>query len=265
MTYARVSGQAEYDALLERVVRDATQLGIGISQLVAGKYMPVLGALAGGDKKSKERKLLTALAIHRQGEILRTGYYMPLLVKYNIFMMAFFANKQFAKIDKLKGQLVHFYTTYQVLITISKGALVLFDAYYDQWYMLTTMGLRPPDKEESGRMTWMTADMGALETVKKRQYADRERAKKAGRYVRPDPLPTFRAAFEEAHQIAEDMSEPDKQLVLREATPDLNELSSRIDELVEYIAREPKQAEGTEEPNIKPREIMTPAEDESDE
>lgn len=266
MAYTKISGKAEYDALLERVMSDATQLGIGISQLVEGKYMPVLGALAGGDKKSRERKLLSALAIHRQGELLRDGYFMPLLVDINILMKRAFDNHQFAKNDKLKGQLGFFYATYQILRTISKGALVLFDAYYDQWYMLTIMGFRPPDKAEDGRMTWMTADVDVLETVKKRQRISRRREKDAGRYVRPDPLPTFREAFEEARQIAEEMSESDSPLSLREAAPDLDELSSRIDELAEVIARESKQAEDAKEKtSTRPREIMIPAEDESDE
>lgn len=266
MSYSRMTGGGEYDAFFDGVMRDVTQVGIGISQLVTGRHMRVLGSLAGGDKKSKEQKLLVSLAVHRQGEILRTGYFMPLLVKANILMKRFFDRSLFAKLDNLKSQLLFFYATYEILITLSEAALVLFDAYFDQWHTLVTMGFRPPDKEESGQMSWLSADRDALETAKKRQHAARKRAEEAGRYTRPDSLPTFRAAFDEARVIAEEMGELGRKVAVSAEAPDLKELSLRIDELAEHIMREPRPAEGTsEETSTGPREIMKPAEEELDE
>ena len=266
MSYARMTGGGEYDAFFDGVMRDVTQVGIGISQQVEGRNMRVLGALAGGDKKSKEQKLLVALAVHRQGEILRTGYYMPLLVNANVLMKRHYINNHFAKLDKLKSQLVFYYATYEILITISEAALVLFDAYYDQWHTLVTMGFRPPDKEEDGRMSWLSADADALGKAKKQHYAARKRAEDAGRYIRPDSLPTFRAAFEEARQIAEGMDEFSRKVALSTMAPDLEELSARIDELAERVMNEKRPVEDTtEETDTGPREIMKPSEEESDE
>lgn len=266
MSYARMSGGGEYDAFFDGVMRDVTQVGIAISQQVEGRHKRVLGSLAGGDKKSKEQKLLVALAVHRQGEILRTGYFMPLFVRANVLLKRHFGNSNFAKLDNLKSQLVFFYATYEILVTIAEAALVLFDAYFDQWHTLVTMGFRPPDREEDGRMSWMSADADALETAKKRQHAARKRAEEAGRYVRPDSLPTFRAAFDEARVIAEEMDKIGREVVVSAMVPDLEELSSRIDEIAEHIANESRQAEGTtEETGTEPREIMTPTEEDSDE
>lgn len=267
MSYARMSGGGEYDAFFDGVMRDVTQVGIAISQQVEGRKKRVLGALAGGDKKSKEQKLLIALAVHRQGELLRTGYFMPLLVQANVLMKRFFTNSLFAKLDKLKGQLIFYYATYEILITISEAALVLFDAYFDQWHTLTTMGFRPPDREESGRMSWMSADVDALETARKRQHAARKRAEEAGRYVRPDSLPTFRAAFEEARIVAEGLDELGRKVAVSIMAPDLDELSTRIDELAEHVMKGSRPAEDDtrETPITEPMEIMTPTEEDSDE
>lgn len=266
MSYSRMSGGGEYDAFFDGVMRDVTQVGIAISQQVEGRQKRVLGALAGGDKKSKEQKLLIALSVHRQGEILRTGYYMPLLVRVNVLMKRHFVNGQFAKLDALKSQIVFYYATYEILITISEAALVLFDAYFDQWHTLTTMGFRPPDRDENGRMSWLSADVDALETARKQHHAARKRAKDAGRYVRPDSLPTFRAAFDEARVIAEEMDEFGRKVALSTMAPDLNELSSRIDKLAEYVMKESRPAEDTRErDSTEPREIMTPTEEDSDE
>jgi len=261
-----MTGGGEYDAFFDGVLRDVTQVGIAISQQVVGRNLRVLGALAGGDKKSKEQKLLVSLAVHRQGEILRTGYYMKLLVDANVLMKRFYINSEFAKLDKLKSQLVFFYATYEILITISEAALVLFDAYYDQWHTLVTMGFQPPDKEEGGRMSWMSADADALDKAKKQLHAARKRAEDAGRYIRPDSMPTFRAAFEEARQIAEGMDEFSRKVAVSTMTPDLEELSLRIDELAERVMNGSTPVEDTtEETSTEPREIMTPTEDEEDE
>lgn len=266
MSYARMTGGGEYDAFFDGVLRDVTQVGIAISQQVVGRNLRVLGSLAGGDKKSKEQKLLVSLAVHRQGEILRTGYYMPILVDANVLMKRFYINSQFAKLDKLKSQLVFFYATYEVLITISEAALVLFDAYYDQWHTLVTMGFQPPDKDEDGRMSWLSADAGALDKAKKQYHAARKRAEDAGRYVRPDSLPTFRAAFEEARLIAEGMDEFSKKVAVSTIGPDLEELSLRIDELAERVMNGSTPVEDTtEETSTGPREIMKPSEENSDE
>lgn len=269
MSYARMSGGGEYDAFFDGVMRDVTQVGIAISQQVEGRCKRVLGALAGGDKKSKEQKLLVALAVHRQGEILRTGYFMPIFVTVNVLMKRAFTNSQFAKLDKLKSQLIFYYSTYEILVTISEAALVLFDAYFDQWHTLTTMGFRPPDREEGGGMSWLSADVAALENAKKRQHAARKRAEEAGRYVRPDSLPTFRAAFEEARQIAVEMDEFGRKVAASAMAPDLEELSSRIDELAEHVmngSTQSRPAEDTKEGDaIELREIMKPSEEDSDE
>lgn len=265
MSYGRMAAKGEYDIVFDSVLRDVTQVGIAMSQQVEGRHKRVLGAMAGGNKKSKEQKLLVALSVHRQGEILRTGYYMPLFVTANLLMRRHFTNSQFAKLDKLKGQLVHFYATYEILITISEAALVLFDAYFDQWHTLTTMGFRPPDKEESGQMSWLSADRDALETARKRHYAARKRAEESGRYVRPESLPTFRAAFEEARVLADAMSEIDKKVAMESKAPDLDELSDRINAIAESIKSGIVPASSEKKPDTKPREIMKPTEEKSDE
>lgn len=265
MSYARMVSTSEYNAFIEGMMREAALVGLAVTQQLVIRDPRTTGSLAGGDKKSREKKLLIALDVRRRGDLIRTGYYMDLLVAANILIERCYITNQFAKLDKFKGHLLYFCTTYEIFRTITEAALVLFDVFFDLWQTMSIMGFHPPDRPEDGRMTWLSADADALDNAKKRQHAARERAKKAGQYTRPKSLPTFSEAFQEAHQIAEEMSEIGKQVVLKETTLDLDELSARFDELAEYVMRESRAAGDTEEPSTEPREIMTPAEDESDE
>jgi len=268
MSYARMFGTSEYNAFIEGVMREAALTGMALLQHGDIRDLRVTGALAGGDKKSREKKLLKALDVRRRGDLIRTGYFIPLLVVANILMKRCYITNQFAKLDKFKGYILHFYTTYEIFRTLTEAALVIFDVFFDLWQTMSIMGFHPPDKPEDGRMTWLSADADALDNAKKRQHAARERAKKAGQYIRPKSLPTFSESFQEARQIAEEMSEIEKQVLLREIAPDLDELSERFDKLAEYVMDvmgESRAAEDTEETSTEPREIMTPAEDESDE
>jgi hypothetical protein len=144
-------------------------------------------------------------------------------------MMRFTENKNYAKVSKLRGQLVYFYVTYEAFTTIMEGALERFDLYFDQWAVLTTMGLRPPEQME-GHMTWLAADETALQDAAQAQ----QRAREVWRQEVPESIDDFATAFKKARIIAEGFTT----LGVEDIEPPTDDRNREIKTLAEELAKE---------------------------
>ena len=235
--FGRMIG-ADYEQVYTAIMQDVTQVGLAVSQLTAERKIRIMGALAGSTADNRERNLLVASAVYSTGEMVRNSHFMPIFVKANLLMMRYFKNRNFAKLDKIKAQLVHFYSPYEMLTTIMEAALQKFDLYFSQWHTLTTMGLRPPEQGE-GNMTWMAADRTAMDAAVQDQDVARKRAQEAGRRTMPDSIPDFKKAFAEARIMAERF---DKLGIEAEDIdmPDIESLNKKIESLTEELAKAKK-------------------------
>lgn len=226
-TFGRMFG-ADFEQVFNAVLQDATQLGLAVSQITAQRKIRIMGALAGSGTGDRERNLNMASMVYNLGEMFRKSHFMDIFVKANLLMMRYVENRNYAKLTKLKGQLVYFYVTYEAFTTIMEGALERFDLYFDQWHVLTTMGLRPPERRE-GEMTWMAANEMALEAAGR----DQQRAREAWRREIPDSIDDFATAFKKARVIAEKF---DKLGIEDIELPDIESFEKKIEELTEEIA-----------------------------
>jgi len=218
---------ADYEQVYNAIMTDVTQVGLAVSQLTAERKIRIMGALAGSVAGNRERNLIIASSVYSTGEMVRNSHFMPAFVKANLLMMRYFKNRNYAKLDTIKAQLVHFYSPYEMLTTIMEGALQRFDLYFDQWHTLTTMGLRPPERKED-EMTYLAADEMALEAA----GWDQERAKRQ-REKMPDSIPDFKTAFAEARVIAEEFGK----LGLEDTPlPEVETLTKQIAVLSEELA-----------------------------
>lgn len=213
---------ADYEQVYNAIMTDVTQVGLAVSQLTRERKIRIMGALAGSGTGNRENNLMIASSVYSTGEMVRNSHFMPIFVKANLLLMRHYKNRNIAKLDNLREQLVHFYGPYEMLTTIMEGALQKFDIYFDQWHTLTTMGLRPPERREN-EMTYLAADEMALEDA----GWDQERAKKQ-REEMPDSIPDFKTAFAEAHVIAESFAK----LGYEDAPlPDVESLIKRVADL----------------------------------
>jgi hypothetical protein len=116
-----------------------------------------------------------------------------------------------------------------------EGALERFDLYFDQWAVLTTMGLRPPEQTE-GQMTWLAADETSLQEAAQSQ----QKAREAWRQEIPESIDNFATAFKKARVTAlelnrlgiEDVGPPDDKRVKMRKTL-IEELTKEIADLPE--------------------------------
>jgi len=226
-TFGRMFG-ADFEQVFNAVLQDATQLGLAVSQITTQRKIRIMGALAGSGIGDRERNLNIASMVYNLGEMFRKSYFMDIFVKANLLMMRYVENRNYAKLTKLKGQLVYFYVTYEAFTTIMEGALERFDLYFDQWHVLTTMGLRPPERRE-GEMTWMAADEMALETAGR----DQQKAREAWRKEIPDSIDDFATAFKKARVIAEKFGKLGIEDI---ELPDIESFEKKIEELTEELA-----------------------------
>lgn len=229
---------ADYEQVYTAIMQDVTQVGLAVSQLTTERKIRIMGALAGSTAVNKERNLLVASAVYSTGEMVRNSHFMPIFVKANLLMMRYFKNRDFAKLDTLRAQLVHFYSPYEMLTTIMEAALQKFDLYFSQWHTLTTMGLRPPEQEE-GNMTWMAANEAAMDAATRDQDAARKRAQEAGRRPPPDSIPDFKTAFAEARIMAQKFNTLGFDVEDIEL-PDMLSLNKKIETLTEELAKAKK-------------------------
>lgn len=198
-TFGRMFG-ADFEQVFDAVLRDSTQLGMAITQITAGKNVRIMGALRGDGTGDRERNLNMASLVYNLGEMFRRSHYVgDIFLTANLFMIRFTKERNYAKLAKLKGQLVYLYVTYEAFTTIMEGALERFDLYFDQWAVLTTMGLRPPEQKERGEMTWLAADDTALEAA----MQDQQRVREAWRQEIPESIDDFATAFKKAKVIAQ--------------------------------------------------------------
>jgi hypothetical protein len=226
---------ADYEQVYNAILTDVTQVGLAVSQLTVERKIRIMGALAGSTADNRERNLLVASAVYSTGEMVRNSHFMPIFVKANLLMMRYFENRDFSKLDKIKAQLVHFYSPYEMLTTIMEGALQKFDLYFSQWHTLTTMGLRPPERGEE-EMTWMAADETAMDAAVQEQDVARKRAQEAGRRTTEGSIPDFKKAFAEARIMAERFNTLGIEAVDIEV-PDIDELNKQIKTLTEELAK----------------------------
>jgi len=196
-TFGRMFG-ADFEQVFNAVLQDASQLGMAISQISAGKKVRIMGALRGDGSGNREKNLNMASMVYNLGEIFRRSHFMEIFVNVNVLMIRFTKNRDYAKMSKLKGQMVYFYVTYEAFTTIMEGALERFDLYFDQWAVLTTMGLRPPEQTE-GQMMWLAADETSLQEAAQSQ----QRAREAWRQEIPESIDDFATAFKKARITAE--------------------------------------------------------------
>lgn len=217
---------ADYEQVYNAIMTDVTQVGLAVSQLTVERKIRIMGALAGSGAGNREHNLMIASSVYSTGEMVRNSHFMPIFVKANLLIMRHHKNKNIAKLDKVREQLVHFYGPYEMLTTIMEGALQRFDLYFDQWHTLTTMGLRPPERRED-EMTYLAADEVALENA----GWDQERAKQK-REEMPESIPDFKTAFAEARVIAESFAK----LGLEDTPlPDVETLIKRVEDLTEEL------------------------------
>lgn len=219
---------ADFEQAYNAILADITQMGLAMSQITAERKIRIMGALAGAGTGNREKNLNIAAAVYNAGEMFRNSHYMDAFVKANLLMMRFIRNRNFAKLAKFKGQLVHFYGTYETLTTIMEGALQRFDLYFDQWHTLTTMGLRPPERRE-GEMTYLAADETALEAAMQEQ----QRAREAWRAEIPQSIDDFATAFKKARTIAEGFDKLGiEDIPPPPPEPDAEEISKRFKDLI---------------------------------
>jgi len=221
---------ADYEQVYNAIMTDVTQVGLAVSQLTAERKIRIMGALAGSTTDNRERNIIIAAAVYSTGEMVRNSHFMPAFVDANLLMMRYFKSSNYAKLDAIRGQLVYFYSPYEMLTTIMEAALQRFDLYFDQWHTLTTMGLRPPERKEN-EMTYLAADEMALETA----GWDQERAKKQ-REEMPDSIPDFKTAFAEARVIAEKFGELGLEEISLPDVETLETLNKKIKDLTEELA-----------------------------
>ena len=223
---------ADYEQVYNAIMTDVTQVGLAVSQLTAERKIRIMGALAGSgtDFGNRERNLIIASAVYSTGEMVRNSHFMPVFVKANLLIMRYFKNRDLAKLDMIKGQLVHFFAPYEMLTTIMEAALQKFDLYFSQWHTLTTMGLRPPEQQENG-MTYLAADEMALDIA----GWDQERAFKSREKKMPESIPDFKTAFEDAQVIAKSFAE----LGITDTSlpePDIESLNKKIKALTDELS-----------------------------
>jgi len=226
---------ADYEQVYNAIMTDVTQVGLAVSQLTEERKIRIMGALAGSASVNRERNLQIASAVYSTGEMLRNSHFMPIFVKANILIIRYFNNRDLAKLDKMRSQLVHFFSPYEMLTTIMEGALQKFDLYFDQWHTLTTMGLRPPERRE-GEMTYLAADETALENA----GWDQERLKRGQKGEIHESIPNFKDAFKEARAIAENLIRSGVEAESIEI-PDIEELNEKIKTLTEELAKVKKE------------------------
>lgn len=226
---------ADYEQVYNAIMTDVTQVGLAVSRLTEERKIRIMGALAGSPNVNRERNLQIASAVYSTGEMLRNSHFMPIFVKANILIIRYFGNRDLAKLDKMRSQLVHFFAPYEMLTTIMEGALQKFDLYFDQWHTLTTMGLRPPERKE-GEMTYLAADETALETA----GWDQERLKRQLKGEIRESIPDFKTAFKEARAIAENLIRSGAEAESMEI-PDIDELNEKIKMLTEELAKVKKE------------------------
>jgi len=220
---------ADYEQVYNAIMTDVTQVGLAVSQLTIERKIRIMGALAGSATGDRERNLIVASAVYSTGEMVRNSHFMPIFVKANLLMMRYIKNRDYAKLDKIRGQLVHFYSPYEMLTTIMEAALQRFDLYFDQWHTLTTMGLRPPERKED-EMTYLAADETALESA----GLDQERARKRREKEMPASIPDFKTAFAEARVIAEKFGELGIEDI---ELPDIESLEKKVKDLTEDLVK----------------------------
>ena len=228
-TFGRMFG-ADFEQVFNAVLQDASQLGMAISQISAGKKVRIMGALRGDGSGNREKNLNMASMVYNLGEIFRRSHFMEILVNANTLMMCFAENRDYAKMAKLRGQMVYFYVTYEAFTTIMEGALERFDLYFDQWAVLTTMGLRPPEQTE-GQMTWLAADETALQEASQSQ----QRAREAWRQEIPESIDDFATAFKKARATAQELN----RLGIEDMEPpDSDDRAKKIKTLTEELTKE---------------------------
>ena len=208
---------AEFERVYSMIQRSQTQLGLAISQIFAGRMPRITGALAGSSKIERERKLHVASTVYSIGEMVRNSEFMPLLIKANMYMIEHRNEHNYAKLDKRKGQVVDFYRTYTMIITIMESGLQKFDLYHDTWEILTTMDLMPPERRED-ELTYLAADKAVLEAA----VHDQDIAQRDGIRRPSATSPDFETAFEIARVFAE------KLLELGHKDASLSEISSLL-------------------------------------
>lgn len=227
--FGRMFG-ADFEQVFDAVLRDSTQLGMAITQISAGRKVRIMGALRGDGTGNREKNLNVASMVYNLGEMFRKSHFMEIFIDANLLMMRFAKNRNYAKLTKLKGQLVYFYVTYEAFTTIMEGALERFDLYFDQWAILTTMGLRPPEQKEE-RMAWLAADETALEGA----MQDQQRAREAWREDIPESIDDFMTAFKEARDTAQKLTTLITEYV---EPPDTRGRNKKIKTLAEELAKE---------------------------
>lgn len=193
---------ADFEQIYNMIQRSQTQLGIAISQIFVGRNPRVTGSLAGSSAAEREKKLHVASAIVSIGEMVRSSEFMPLLIKANLFMIEYRNDHNYAKLDKVKGQVISFYRTYTMLVTIMEAGYQKFDLFHDTWEVLTTMDLMPPERKE-GEMVYLAADRDALEDAVNDQDIAKSAAQRTGVRGTQATTPDFEEAFEIARVFAE--------------------------------------------------------------
>lgn len=176
-------GDKEYEEFMDRVMGDATQIGIAVSQLLAGRKTRILGSLAKLSATKQERYVLTALAIVANCEILRETYFKEQFGKAKRIMKRQHKLRNYAKREITRGKLIPFMRACQIVLSMEEISYGVIDTFFDQVEVLTTMGLRPPQRkgeEDTHGVGWLAADQERLEAVQRAQHAAEDRAERVG-------------------------------------------------------------------------------------
>lgn len=176
-------GDKEYEEFMNRVMGDATQIGIAISELMAGRKKRILGILSGMSEAKKERYGLTALAISANCEIMRETYFKEIFGTAKRIMKRHHKLGNYTKRDITRAKLHPFMRACQIVISMEEISYGVTDTFFKYFEVLTTMGLKPPQRKEGDEAQgpgWLAVDADRLTDAQRAAYAARDRAQRAG-------------------------------------------------------------------------------------